>query len=94
MLARAKAAREAENAYTQIEKKYSMKILHPGDAVNFPKLGDSIAMYSIRIPSVVAFEWILLQIETTLAIWTMDHALTIRIIVVNSCISSWGPTKS
>ena len=37
---RKRLKREAEE-YKQIEKKYKIKITHPGDALNFPKHGDS-----------------------------------------------------
>lgn len=47
-LSRAKNARESEDLFKFIEKKYSLTVLKPGDAVNFPKLGDSIAVYGNR----------------------------------------------
>eukprot|EP01036_Dinobryon_divergens_P031987 gene31988-41486_t len=43
-LSRAKAVRDAEELFKFIEKKYSLTVLKPGDAVNFPKMGDSIAV--------------------------------------------------
>lgn len=44
-LSRAKAVRDAEELFKFIEKKYSLTVIKPGDAVNFPKMGDSIAVY-------------------------------------------------
>jgi len=38
------AEQQEQDAFTLIEKKFNLKIIHPGDALNFPKLGDSVAV--------------------------------------------------
>ncbi len=47
-LARARAFQQQQDAIDQqnrrIEKLFQLKILHPGDAVNFPKNGDSVCL--------------------------------------------------
>mmetsp|Transcript_4238 Transcript_4238/g.5822 ORF Transcript_4238/g.5822 Transcript_4238/m.5822 type:complete len:141 (+) Transcript_4238:6-428(+) len=35
---------EEVDEFSLIEKKYYLKIIHPGDAVNFPRHGDSVAV--------------------------------------------------
>ena len=43
-LNREKAAKAAEELFKYIEKKYKLTVIKPGDAVNFPNMGDSIAV--------------------------------------------------